>query len=635
MIGISTKTKKIVSIAAVLLVAALAALYFIKMRLPHPQEEAAAAENGSYSSLPEEPDYVVEEWIAVPGAPYSVYFRKYTCTLLACEITKDLGGQPMPTSTMYHDEIEYDESGAILNGFSYVHVTFRQKNETAEEVLAFPNAHRLFASPHGEELCYLFLEPSMMNREEGLDTREYYHTQLGPGEEFECKLTYIIPDSYLTEEYDLHFAFMPNCSVEYVPLGDGRQKIVWDAKILLLDSIIEGKTYDQEASGDVSSVTHSAEENLHFWEKGEEKVEYRRIRDESRLVEYTELEFLEPVYLRDYEQLREIAELYELPIFRLCSPFDGSDPSYIKIEEGRIICCFPIPGENQSIKIMWSCGYFGGEKYDAAQFSDIYERYRKSAQIQGVSPDLLCSYLEGEDPILCLFQSGQPGITPGYILEWGYRDILFAIENIIPPNDKALLETLGESISKRTYLKSSEPEFAAGERSYTDLTELEEIEWTEYAQGETAPFGSSFTICVDAARLASEQEVESWISKEDSISDASNTKGFLITVTIANAGESAGSPELSALELRSRGDRKFGSPPSKYGILSIYPDGISAPLAPGERKTYTLPFTMNQYSFDEETWENFEITQFQLEWRDGYMKYSESDGNYAIAVQIE
>ena len=643
MIG-NPKSKKVFLIVVLFLACVLGALYLFRNQLFPPENQEMGIltpENG----LPEEPDRVTEEWVSVSGAPFSVYKRKLTLTLLACEVTKERRGQPAPTFTMFENDIQYDDEGTILNGYSYVHIRFLEKNESSEAMTLFPNSCKLFAGFAGkQEPAMLPLEPSMMNRTENIGRRDYYHTDLGPGEEFECVMTYIIEDQYLTEEYDLYYLFFPWGWCEYVPLGDGREKIVWDAKILLLDNIIAGKEYDPSQGSNPSSQTIIPEfpetsdlpdtQNLNFWVKGEEKPVYDRYHDETQMEEYTALYFEEPVYLRDYDQLREFAELYELPIFRLCSPFDGSDPEYIIVDYSEISCIFPIPGSNKKLSINWDHSYHGSMKYDQQYFDRVGEARKRYADMMNVSVDLIYQKIDGEDPIYrCYYGPNESNKSPIYELFWGYQGVGFTIHEI-PIKEKELLEALCESVSKRTYLKAPEKEFGEGERSYSDLQPIAETVWTEIAQGEEAPYGTDLTLRVDSARWATEKETESFFSEYNTGETTENTKYIIVSLTVSNYGEEEKTPDLTALQLLYEG--KLRSSFSKNAFFVLNGENATMPhVIPDGTGTIWLSFGISRYSFDEETWAHLENLDFKLAYRLAEIKNMDMEGDYALSLEIE
>ena len=642
MIG-NPKSKKAFLSVAVILACLLGVLYIFRNQLFPPEKRNSFSLIDPEDGLPEEPDHVTEEWIAVSGAPFSVYKRKLTLTLLACEVTKERRGQPSPTFTVY--DVQFDSEGTILNGYSYVHIRFLEKNESSEAVTVAPNSSRIFAGFAGKQEPAMYpLEPSMMNRTENINRRDYYHTDLGPGEDFECVMTYIIEDKYLTEEYDLYYLFYPWGWSEDVPLGDGRKKIVFDSKILLLDNIIAGKKYDPSQESNPSSQTvipdtsqasePPEKENLNFWVKGEEKVRYERVQNASLMEEYSVLCFEGPVYLRDYDQLRVFAELYELPIFRLCSPFDGTDPEYIIVDYSEIACVFPVPGSDRKLKIVWDHSYHGSQKYDWQYFEELKEGWSKMASRMNVSSDLIYLKIDGEDPIYRYYHGpDEYNKTPFYALEWGYQDVYFSIREI-PFGDKELLATLTESVAKRTYLKSPEKEFGEGERSYSDLQPIAETVWTEIAPGEEAPFGTRATLKVDSARWATEQENESFISPIYSDLNAGNVKHIIVSLTVSNYGEEEIRADLTCLDLLDE-NRAYGAMVKEAFSVLNGENAAMPQVVPGGTETIRLAFGISEYSVDQETWEHLESFDFKLAYQLGTVKNMDMDGNYALLLEIE
>lgn len=262
-LGNNPRAKKLLPILIPVLVVILVLLYFLKGRIliekngtepqtgrsqdqehfdssidySKPSGISSGDESIQESSFPYEDDNINEEWIQVESVPYRVYFRGFTLTLEECIISKDRCGQPEPVYCRFDDEIEYGDTGKILSAHSYVHIRFLQKNEGSAKASAYLSSSRLFVSLSGEEKQRDFLEVSMMNKIDGLEDRDYYHVLLDPGVEQEFTVTYIIPDEYTSDDYDLNYGFNPRGSVDYIDIGNGKQKIVEDAKVLLLDRI--------------------------------------------------------------------------------------------------------------------------------------------------------------------------------------------------------------------------------------------------------------------------------------------------------------------------------------------------------------------------------------------------------------
>ena len=247
----NVKAKRTVFIAAAALVClavVLFAAFGSRSAAVEPEASVATAQLGlakagadaDLQTASGEETVISEEWIAVDAAPYTVEFRDYALTLEACEVSKELCGQPK-TDVSYFKGFETDEDGKILSRHSYVHVTFRQKNENDEKQIAGINNSCVFVAPAGSETWTKFAEPSVMNRKpEDQNSPDYYIWSFNPGEEQQFTVTYVLPDEYLTEDYDLYYAFRPLGISENVPLENGNVKLRFDARFLLLDSICSG-----------------------------------------------------------------------------------------------------------------------------------------------------------------------------------------------------------------------------------------------------------------------------------------------------------------------------------------------------------------------------------------------------------
>ena len=193
-------------------------------------------------------------------------------------------------------------------------------------------------------------------------------------------------------------------------------------------------------------------DRLIYWQKGQEKVEIRKIRNADSGMEQICAEFQKAVYLRDYEQLEELSELYGLakyaPLFHIVSPFDKSEAEYLLAEGGFIGSVFTIPGGGE-LCIKW--GYFKERDYN----KEWLERRAKKWIEKYETAD--CQLYEGDNPIICysVFQN----LEAHYSLEWAYQDVFFRIENL--PYDEEILDAVIRSIQDQSYVK--DPPAAADE----------------------------------------------------------------------------------------------------------------------------------------------------------------------------
>ena len=246
----NVKSKKAIWIVAAAMICLVAVLFLIKGQLDASVEPANSVqrelaltnEETGLQKAPngEEGEDISEEWFAVDRTPRSVSFRDYTITLEKCEVTKELGNQPNAKYVSYKN-FKTDENGTILSAHSYVHVTFKQKNEAAKEQVAGINTSKLFIAPAGEEIWSAFVEPSSMDQNAEYQNRpDYYSWTFGPGDEQEFTVTYVVADELLTEDYDLYYSFNPRGASEDIPLEDGKEKIRYDARFLMLDQIVTG-----------------------------------------------------------------------------------------------------------------------------------------------------------------------------------------------------------------------------------------------------------------------------------------------------------------------------------------------------------------------------------------------------------
>lgn len=215
------------------------------------------------------------------------------------------------------------------------------------------------------------------------------------------------------------------------------------------NSLEDKESHSESSISEESSKSVGSEYNFKFWEKGNEQVEYRDtvIHDTNEAV--TQTVFLNSLYFRDYDQLKEFCTLYDLPCFHLCSPFDGSEPEYSMLDKGLGLgSCFPIPGrDGEEFFIRWEYLYQGEmKKYDQEWFDWEYENWK---EYEGEDS---CYKVPGEVPLLRYYSAPNDyRLTPCYNLSWGYQGTYFYVADIAI-EDSELLETLITSIQEKSYI---------------------------------------------------------------------------------------------------------------------------------------------------------------------------------------
>lgn len=390
MIQDSKSQKWVIAVVCVLICLA-AVFYVIKSRTSKPGEEPIDSGNtgtvvssneknnqtGSGSEAlgmeedDEEPSF---EKIDLYELPYRVTFHKITFELKDCMYSKNLCGQ-LAQYRHYNDHVEYGENGEILNGYSYLHVTFSLKNERAKEFQIGLNNSKVYVNRKEDNLTVEIGEMFTLNRTpQEEESRRMFLWTLAPGEEEEFTVSFLLEDGWLTDDYELRYHFSVY-GMSFTKEVDGKTLSFPDAKFLLLDHVIraegeerkENSGYTSESSsqnvaesGNLSWTTEEASsktEGIRFWQAGDE-VQTRTETVENGEEKYTRIkEFTQPVFLRDDTQLKEFSALYglegEAPLFEMRSPFDGSEAEYIKIDE-CIRYYFRIPGKNTDFRISWN-----------------------------------------------------------------------------------------------------------------------------------------------------------------------------------------------------------------------------------------------------------------------------------------
>lgn len=218
------------------------------------------------------------------------------------------------------------------------------------------------------------------------------------------------------------------------------------------EAVIENSIEDSEKN-DFSSYSENSDEEIFpfiFWEEGND-IESHVVRFESG-----EYQFEPPIYLKSKKQLEKISEEYPefSPGYNICSPFDGSEPKYIVLNNA-IYYYFSIPDrENCYVTFMVPSEFSKGE---AISLEKDYEIWREFAKMLGLDPNDVCAILPGDPQILRLHiykemntipESGTPASY--YRLCWADQKTLLSID-YIPDDSLALLESLVQWIQEKRY----------------------------------------------------------------------------------------------------------------------------------------------------------------------------------------
>ena len=467
-----SRIKGIVSVALAVLACATAILFLFRDRIFPEKENIPEDSNGrsgtdsSYdgstaeSGLPYEDDEVSTEQITPESLPYSFYFRKLTFVLKDCVVSKSITGQPAPVFVPYSD-LETNENGDILNDYTYFHVTFSLKNESQEDIFLNVNSSRLIIGRISDNIAVDIAEMCMMNRKsESQEQREYYHWTFKPGIEEEFIVTFILRDAYLSDDYTLNYFYSPFGKTDTIKV-EGKYVSVSDAKILHLNNLIrrEGEGHRNEGASQTSSssssepfVESSSPETISFWQGEEVQVSYETVQCDSGK-EFTSAVFEEPVYLPSFSSLKEFSARYGLenrfPLFDLCSPFDGSEPKYIKIDD-RISYYFQIPDyEDSDLVISWSWGETTDWTNEA-----ILKEYETFSNIPALKGDT--ELFQGNTAVVCHHQRiKNGGESDSYTLVWAYQRAYLFIEQMpeeIHENQPELFDRIIQSIQETSYV---------------------------------------------------------------------------------------------------------------------------------------------------------------------------------------
>lgn len=445
-------------------------------------DQSSANTNESSKMLPEENEEVYFERIEdLEYLPLSIYFRKFTFVLKDCWYSKDLCGQPEVISNSGYEDLEIANDGKILSDHSYLHVTFSLKNETDQEIVRFLNTSSLYINNLLEHYTESIAEMAAMNLPSQQEDARYYHKwAFAPYEETEFTVTFLLRDQYLGDDYSIHFFYSPEGRTD-VKEVNGQEVMISDAKYILLDHVLraEGEertkipetdpsssdlpsmsSQNSETSTPVDGDSSAQNDEIIFWQPGEEEAEI--VTEMQETGEITYVEFYKPVYLRDYKQLRELAQLYDLEKYttflEFCSPFDGSDPKYIKIPGGGHMTAnsyFSIPGKDD-VDLIIAQGWL---ENDTDQTVDsIFRRYEWYEKNPDQRIRESAKLYRGEIPVVSHhFDHRYGGDYDGYLLEWVYNGILLQITDLPEKaiiDDPELLETLVEYIQKGRYIKN-------------------------------------------------------------------------------------------------------------------------------------------------------------------------------------
>ena len=497
-----SKTKKTVLIIFAVFICLFIFLYIFKKADTASEREqpnnsivssqSSAGSSEDYSSantdegsrmLPDENDEVFFEQIeGLEYLPWSIYFRKFTFVLKDCWYSKKLCGQPEMIYKGGFDDLKIDDDGTILSDHTYLHVTFSLKNETDQEIVRYLNTSRLYIENLQEHYTESMAEMAVMNLpSQQEDARYYYKWAFAPYEETEFTVTFLLRDQYLGDDYSIHFFYSPEGRTD-VKEVNGQEVMISDAKYILLDHVLRAEGEERTkipetdpSSSDLPSMSSQNSETstpvdgessaqnddeIIFWQPGEEEAEI--VTEMQETGEITYVEFYKPVYLRDYKQLRELAQLYDLEKYttflEFCSPFDGSDPKYIKIPGGGYMSAnsyFSIPGKDD-VDLIICQGWLENDtdrtdesllEHYAWYENNPDQRIRESAKLYQGDPPVVSYHLDHR----------YGGDYDGYLLEWVYNGILLQITDLPEKaiiDDPELLETLVEYIQKGRYIKN-------------------------------------------------------------------------------------------------------------------------------------------------------------------------------------
>ena len=443
-------------------------------------DQSSGNTNESSKMLPEENEEVYFERIEdLEYLPLSIYFRKFTFVLKDCWYSKNLCGQPKMIYDGGYSDLKFGEDGEILSDHTYLHMTFSLKNETDQEIVRFLNTSRLYIENLQEHYTESMAEISIMNLpSQQEDARYYYKWAFAPYEETEFTVTFLLRDQYLGDDYSIHFFYSPEGRTD-VKEVNGQEVMISDAKYILLDNVLraEGEERTKEPETDPSSSdlpsmssqnsetstpfdgeSSAQNDEIIFWQPGEEEAEI--VTEMQEAGEITYVEFYKPVYLRDYKHLHELALLYDLEKYttflEFCSPFDGSDPKYIKIPGGGHMTAnsyFSIPGKDD-VDLIIAQGWLEDDndrtnesllEHYAWYENNLDQRIRESAKLYQGEPPVVSYHLDHR----------YGGDYDGYLFEWVYNGMTLQIQNLpdkAVTDDPELLETLVEYIQKGRYI---------------------------------------------------------------------------------------------------------------------------------------------------------------------------------------
>lgn len=428
------------------------------------------------SELIEENDEIFSERIDLNSLPYYVYFRKISFELKDCVYSKNLCGQPKMHHVLY-DDIEFGKNGEILNGYSYLHITFTMKNEDDKEIVTSLNTSRIYVDNISNGYTEDIVEMCGMNRPpQEKDFNSFFHWTFLPDCEEEFTVTFILPDRFLMDNYRFTYAYNPLGRGDTLEIN-GKMSFISDAKLLHINNVIrteckEKKTIAEQSSLEDNSSMESSqqtdvlkpigikpsnEDEISFWEKGKEKAIIHEYKNEENGEIVSQIEFIEPVYIRNYGQLKDFCKLYDLskdvPIFEFSSPFDGTEAKYIIIDE-CIHYCFDIPGYKEDLMISWGWSDKNTGNYSNEYIENEYKAFSSISEIQEN-----VQLISGDILIICIHNTRNFSDGDYYVLAWTNQGAYIYIDHIpetIPEKNPELFNTLIERIQTGTIIKSYE-----------------------------------------------------------------------------------------------------------------------------------------------------------------------------------
>ena len=170
---------------------------------------------GPGNDLPDSFIYTTEENI-IPVLE-SALIDGVDCRILDYKLTTEFGDRNLENLNYFYEDGGIDEKGNLINGKSYLFITFEYTNTTDSEIEIIRGSRGLYSIDSRFIIQNYNLDAIYIDEYwQGGSPGERFHYKLAPGETLTCEAGWIVGDDMLNSDGGLYFALrMADCLTDH------------------------------------------------------------------------------------------------------------------------------------------------------------------------------------------------------------------------------------------------------------------------------------------------------------------------------------------------------------------------------------------------------------------------------------